>query len=66
MSGMLGKESIRDRKMTDDKGAGELPQLLRVMCEVCGRKWMAFFPNGMDYMKGIECPDCGLMRGKEE
>jgi len=52
--------------MTDEKGAGELPQLLRVRCDVCGKKWNAFFPNGMDTTKGIECPVCGLMRGVEE
>lgn len=38
--------------------------LLDAVCEKCGRRWDAFFPDGMDKSKGIECPSCGEMSGR--
>lgn len=43
---------------------GREPFLCFVKCEECGREWTAFFPDGMDKTKGIECPNCGEMEGR--
>lgn len=53
-------------KMNAIKKIGDMDGavLLDAVCEKCGRRWDAFFPDGMDKSKGIECPSCGEMSGR--
>lgn len=54
----------RDQNRFGEEMMGREPFLCFVKCEECGREWTAFFPDGMDKTKGIECPNCGEMEGR--
>lgn len=47
-----------------------IPFSFESKCDICGREWVAVFPEGIeeDYEGGAECPDCHNMSGypKEE
>lgn len=38
------------------------PLLLDVTCQVCGHKWLALCPQGLESNANIECPRCGVRR----